>query len=227
MPRLKEIFAGCRQLAGHFGSPELFALLTLISGAVLLFSGATPALASRIELIKNVVPLPVLEIAHFLASLIGTAVDLSGPGLPAAVGTAYRLTLIFLAGGILLSLVKGIDYEEALALAVLLGALLLVGRGSFLPPPVAGEPEFFSVLDRGDRHHSYSARSGWASFLLNMSIILTTCGGNSPSPGTPRVPAATTGAIILAFVLVLNRLLRPGTPRLPLRPPRTSKRPCR
>jgi len=215
MPRLKRYL----QVAGSWLGillPELFALLTLASGAVLLFSGATPAVASRIGLIKNVVPLPILEIAHFMASLIGTGLIFLARGLQRRLGTAYRLTLIFLAGGIFLSLVKGIDYEEALALAVLLGALLLVGRSSFYRRRSLASQSFspfwiaaiviilFGSIWLGVfsfKHVDYS-HDLWWQFTF--------------SGDAPRSLRATTGAIILAFVLVLNRLLRPGTPRLPL-----------
>ena len=213
MPRLKRFLLVAGSWLGII-APELFALLTLASGAVLLFSGATPAVASRLGLIRDVVPLPILEIAHFLASLIGTGLIFLARGLQRRLGTAYRLTLIFLAGGILLSLVKGIDYEEALLLAVLLGTLLLAGRGSFYRrTSLAGQnfsPFWIAaivVILLGSiwlgvfsyKHVDYS-HDLWWQFTF--------------SGDAPRSLRATTAAIILGFVLVLNRLLRPRIPRL-------------
>lgn len=213
MPRLKRFLLAAGSWLGIV-APELFALLTLASGAVLLFSGATPPIPFRIGLIKNVVPLPVLEIAHFLASLIGTGLIFLARGLQRRLETAYRLTLMFLAGGILLSLVKGIDYEEALLLAVLLGALLLVGRGNFYRRrSLAGQsfsPFWIAAIVLillgsiwlgvfSFKHIDYS-HDLWWQFTF--------------SGDAPRSLRATTGAIILAFVLVLNRLLRPGAPHL-------------
>ncbi len=209
MPRLKRLLLALGSWLAIV-APELFALLTLACGAVLLFSGATPAVAARLGLIQNVVPLPVLEIAHFLASLIGTALIFLARGLQRRLATAYRLTLVFLAAGILLSLVKGIDYEEALLLAVLLGALLVAGRTAFYRrTSLAGQavsPYWIAAIVLillgavwlgvfSYKHIDYS-HDLWWQFTF--------------SGDAPRSLRATTGAVILAFLLVLNRLLRPG-----------------
>jgi phosphatidylglycerol lysyltransferase len=215
MPRLKKFFLVLGSWLGIV-APELFALLTFACGAVLLFSGATPALASRLGLIQGVVPLPVLEIAHFMASLIGTGLVFLARGLQRRLATAYRLTLAFLAGGILLSLVKGIDYEEALFLAVLLGMLLLAGRAPFYRrTSLAGQsfsPVWIAAIVLillaavwlgvfSYKHVDYS-HDLWWQFTF--------------SGDAPRSLRATTGAVILAFLLVLNHLLRPGFTPLPL-----------
>ena len=209
MPRLKRFILALGSWLGIV-APELFSLLTLACGAILLFSGATPAVASRLGLIQGFVPLPVLEIAHFLASLIGTGLIFLARGLQRRLATAYRLTLVFLAGGVLLSLVKGIDYEEALFLAVLLGALLLAGRHTFYRRTSLAGQTFspfwiaaiililFSAVWLGVfsyKHIDYS-HDLWWQFTF--------------SGDAPRSLRATTGAVILAFLLVLNRLLRPG-----------------
>ncbi len=209
MPRLKRFILALGSWLAIV-APELFSLLTLACGAILLFSGATPAVASRLGLIQGFVPLPVLEIAHFLASLIGTGLIFLARGLQRRLATAYRLTLVFLAGGVLLSLVKGIDYEEALFLAVLLGALLLVGRHTFYRRTSLAGQVFspfwivaiililFGAIWLGVfsyKHIDYS-HDLWWQFTF--------------SGDAPRSLRATTGAVILAFLLVLNRLLRPG-----------------
>ncbi|HEX7502449.1 MAG TPA: bifunctional lysylphosphatidylglycerol flippase/synthetase MprF [Acidobacteriota bacterium] len=215
MPRLKRFLLALGSWLGIV-APELFALLTLACGAVLLFSGATPAVASRLGLIQNVVPLPVLEIAHFMASLIGTGLIFLARGLQRRLARAYQLTLAFLAGGILLSLVKGIDYEEALFLAVLFGALLLFGRSAFYRRTSLASQAFspfwiaaivlilFSSIWLGVfsyKHIDYS-HDLWWQFTF--------------SGDAPRSLRATSGAVILAFLLVLNHLLRPGFAPLPL-----------
>ena len=103
--------------------PSFFAGLTLVSGAVLLFSGATRALPNRMELLREVLPLSVLEVSHLLASVIGMLLLILARGLQRRLDAAYVLTLILLVAGAIFSLLKGIDYEEATLLTLLAMAL--------------------------------------------------------------------------------------------------------
>jgi len=103
--------------------PPFFAGLTLVSGAVLLFSGATAVLPGRLELLSDLLPLPVLEISHFLNSVIGMSLLILARGLQRRLDAAYWLTLVLLLAGAVASLLKGIDYEEA-ALLILLAVAL-------------------------------------------------------------------------------------------------------
>jgi phosphatidylglycerol lysyltransferase len=104
--------------------PQLFALLALISGAVLLFSAATPAVEARLAWLEELIPLSVLEISHFISSLMGMGLLLLARGLQRRLDAAWLLALVFLSAGIAASLLKGGDYEEAIILAVLLAGLL-------------------------------------------------------------------------------------------------------
>jgi len=103
--------------------PSFFAGLTLVSGAVLLFSGATRALPDRMAILRDVLPLSVLEVSHLLASVIGMLLLILARGLQRRLDAAYWLTLVLLVAGAVLSLLKGIDYEEASLLALLAMAL--------------------------------------------------------------------------------------------------------
>ncbi len=103
--------------------PSFFAGLTLVSGAVLLFSGATRALPNRMETLREVLPLSVLEVSHLLASVIGMLLLILARGLQRRLDAAYVLTLILLVAGAVFSLLKGIDYEEAALLTLLAMAL--------------------------------------------------------------------------------------------------------
>src|SRR2546423_385779 len=70
---------GVRRVAKVFGrwapgiAPQLLAFVTFVGGAVLVFSGATPAIGARKEWLRLVVPLPPVELSHFLASVAGAA----------------------------------------------------------------------------------------------------------------------------------------------------------
>ncbi len=100
--------------------PHVFAFIVFLGGAVLLFSGALPAEQSRLAILRDFLPLPVLEISHFLASLIGLWLLLLARGLQLRLDAAYYLTSILLAFGAIFSLLKGLDYEEAIILSVML-----------------------------------------------------------------------------------------------------------
>ncbi len=103
--------------------PSFFAGLTLVSGAVLLFSGATRALPERMAILREVLPLSVLEVSHLLASVIGMLLLILARGLQRRLDAAYVLTLVLLVAGAAFSLLKGIDYEEATLLTLLAMAL--------------------------------------------------------------------------------------------------------
>jgi phosphatidylglycerol lysyltransferase len=109
---------------------DLLALATFVGGAILLFSVATPAVGPRLEWLTDFLPLAVLEISHFLGSLAGMGLLLLARGLQRRLDAAYMLTIVLLVSGIIFSLLKGLDYEEAIVLSVVLAALLLC-RGHF------------------------------------------------------------------------------------------------
>ncbi len=104
--------------------PHIFALTTFIGGIILLVSGVTPSVKSRLVWLKEVLPLPVIELSHFIGSLTGVGLILLARGLQRRLDGAYFLTIILLGTGIVVSLLKGGDYEEALILAIMLMALL-------------------------------------------------------------------------------------------------------
>ncbi len=119
--------------------PHVFALLALISGAVLLFSAATPAVEARLVWLHHRIPLSVLEISHFISSLVGMGLLLLARGLQRRLDAAWLLAVAFLAAGIAASLLKGADYEEAIILSVLLAGLLPSRRQFYRRASLFGE----------------------------------------------------------------------------------------
>lgn len=110
--------------------PHFLTVLLFISGAVLLFSGATPAVRWRIEMIELVFPLPLIEAAHFLCAIVGAWLLILASGLRKKLDSAFVLSLYALLLGSMLSLIKGLDYEEA-ALLFVMFLLLLPARQYF------------------------------------------------------------------------------------------------
>lgn len=111
-------------------TPTVVALGTMLSGAVLLFSGATPANDSRLAFLRLAVPLPALEVSHFLASLAGGGLLILARGLQRRLDAAWWGAVALLAAGIVFSLVKGFDYEEAIILTLMV-AVLVAARKQF------------------------------------------------------------------------------------------------
>lgn len=103
--------------------PSVLSAAAFLAGAVLLASGATPSVPSRLAWLGQVVPLGAIEAAHFLGSLVGVGLLILARGLYRRLDVAYHLTVLALVLGIGASLLKGGDFEEAL---VLVGVLALV-----------------------------------------------------------------------------------------------------
>lgn len=101
-------------------APLVLAIFTFLSGVILLFSGATPAAAGRLAILERVLPLGIIEASHFLGSVVGAALLVLSHGLVRRLDAAYLLTIAAIALGIMTSLLKAVDYEEALALTLVL-----------------------------------------------------------------------------------------------------------
>jgi len=191
--------------------PQVMALTTFVGGIILLFSGATPMLRGRLDWLRAVLPLPVLELSHFLGNLTGAGLLLLARSIQRRVDAAYVLTAILLGAGSLFSLLKGFDYEEALILAIMLAALLpcrryFYRRSSLLDPRFnVGWVSAVVVVIMCSvwlglfsyKHVEYSGRLWW-QFTF--------------SGDAPRFLRALAGVIGLASVFALARLLRPVPP---------------
>lgn len=108
----------------HLVLPNLLATLVFVGGVVLLVSGALPAVSERLAWIAPFAPLALIELSHFLASLTGLGLLVLALGLRRRLDGAWWAAVGLLPAGILFSLVKGLDWEEALYLALVLAAVL-------------------------------------------------------------------------------------------------------
>ncbi len=112
-------------------APHAFALLAFLCGGVLLATSAFPALAPRMAVLADAAPLLVIELSHFVASVIGLLLLIVAAGLWRKREGAYVAALGLLIIGALAALLRGLDYEEASLLgAVALG--LYACRGAFV-----------------------------------------------------------------------------------------------
>jgi len=213
---------GIRWLARLFGQwvpvlvPHILASTTFIGGAILLFSGATPAVHTRLAWFKDFLPLPVIELSHFLGSLTGVGLLLLARGLQQRLDAAYHMTALLLGAGIVFSLFKGFDYEEAIVLSIMLGALIPCRQHFSRKASFFGErftPEWIAAIVLvllgsvwlgmfSHKHVEYSHELWWRFAL---------------SGDAPRFLRATVGALGAVLIFATARLLRsaPSEPVLP------------
>jgi phosphatidylglycerol lysyltransferase len=194
-------------------APRLLAAFTFMAGAVLLFSGATPAVRGRLDWLSGFVPLPLLEISHFLGSLVGVGLLLVSRGVWRRLDAAYYLAALGLVLGIAASLLKGGDYEEAILLALLLVA--------FAP----SRPAF----DRRAAFFDGRLAPGWALAVVSVVAASVWLGFFSfkhvqyaddlwwrfeLEQDAPRFLRASVGAMVGLLVFGGARLLRPAAPEV-------------
>jgi len=120
--------------------PWLAALGAVVAGTVLLVSGATPAAADRLHLLRRWIPLAVLEASHLVGSLAGIALLLLARALSRRLDGAWVLAIALLGAGAVASLAKGLDWEEATVLALLLLALLPFRKQFYRRSSLLDEP---------------------------------------------------------------------------------------
>ncbi|MEP9410989.1 MAG: bifunctional lysylphosphatidylglycerol flippase/synthetase MprF [Candidatus Brocadia sp.] len=189
--------------------PSILSFTTFVGGAILLFSGSVPAEKIRMLWIKDIITLPIMEVSHFFGSLVGILLLILAWGLQRRLNAAYPLTVGLLIAGIVFSLLKGFDYEEATILAFMLGVLLPSRRHFYRKTSLINEPftpgwiaaivfvmlcsvwlGFFSY-----KHIEYSDELWWHFSL---------------SGDAPRSLRATVGAGVLALCFAVFKLLRPA-----------------
>lgn len=187
----------------------LLCLSVFMAGSILLFSGALPAIPHRLTVLQEHLPLFLLEISHFMGSLVGVGLLLLARGLQRRLDTAYILTIGLLGLGILVSLLKGFDYEEALILGFVLIALLPCRRLFFRRTALLSErftPGWLAAIAVvltssiwlglfAFRHVEYTSELWW-----HFSV----------KGDAPRFLRALVGAIALVLSFGLARLLRPA-----------------
>jgi phosphatidylglycerol lysyltransferase len=120
--------------------PWLAAVGAVVAGTVLLVSGVLPAEVDRLRMLRRFVPLPVLEASHLIGSVVGTGLLLLARGLSRRLDGAWMLTVALLGAGVAASLAKGLDYEEAVVLGVILAALLPFRRQFYRRSSLLDEP---------------------------------------------------------------------------------------
>jgi phosphatidylglycerol lysyltransferase len=193
-------------------APQALAALALVLGAMLVFSGVTPARAIDLEWLGMLLPLPLIEGAHFLASVLGALLMVAARGLAFRLDGAWWTAMLAACAALVLSLVKAVAVYEAGALA-LLAVALFAARGAFdrraalvgmtlTPSWMAAMAvvlvSAFAILVFVFGHAEFGAES-WLRFEL--------------SAEAPRGLRALFGASLLAGLAAAWSLLRPAPSR--------------
>lgn len=192
--------------------PRFLSITTFAAGAILLFSGATPAVGHRLHWLGDLLPLPVVELAHFFASIAGIALLIVARGLQRRLDAAYHLTLALLAFGVVASILKGFDYEEAIFLALLLVLLAPTRRYFYRRASIIEERFTLSWIVAivgaltgaiGLAWLSYGHRIASGELFWEFEL----------DRNAPRSMRAIAGATIVLVSFALARLIRPARPR--------------
>ncbi|SDI84871.1 phosphatidylglycerol lysyltransferase [Pseudomonas flavescens] len=200
--------------ASGLAAPVL-ALLVFISGMVLLFSGATPSLDERLEILDFLIPHRLIDASHFGASLIGLLCLLLAQGLRRRLSAAWAMTLGLLVTGAVLSLLKGFDWEEALLLSITAGLLALFRPYFYRPSRIMELP--FSPW-----HLAASAcvlgASIWLLFFAYQDVPYENqlWWQFAVNADAPRGLRAALGCVLLLGVVFLVWLLRAAPPAVTL-----------
>jgi len=152
-----------------------------------------------------------MEISHFFGSFVGVLLLLLARGLQQRFDAAYLLTVLLLGAGVLFSLLKGLDYEEAIALTIMLAALLPCRHHFYRKSSLLNEqfsPGWIAAVvvvlvgsiwlgvfsyKHVEYHHEL-----WWQFALQSDA--------------PRFLRATVGVVSAILLFATVRLLRPSPP---------------
>jgi phosphatidylglycerol lysyltransferase len=120
--------------------PPILSITTFVAGVILIVSGATPAVRSRVTALDSVLPLGVIELSHFAASLAGAGLVILAWAIRRRLDAAYTLTIATLVIGIVASLLKGLDWEEAVALTIVIAAVVPSRQAFYRKAAITSEP---------------------------------------------------------------------------------------
>jgi phosphatidylglycerol lysyltransferase len=191
--------------------PQVSGALVFVAGFSLLVTGATPSIDRRLTVLRDVLPLAVLEVSHLASSVIGLALLILARALFRRLHAAYQVTIWLLAAGMVSALLRGLEFEQALVLGLVL-AVLWLGRRAFYRPAAIMAQRFspawivsLAIMIStavwigffAYRHVDYS-HSLWWTFAFEADA--------------PRMLRASLVVVLLAGAFLAANLLRPARP---------------
>jgi phosphatidylglycerol lysyltransferase len=214
--------AAVERFANMFGRwgplvvPPMLAVTTFAGGAILVTTSALPRAVGRFAAASDVLPLPIVEVAHFAGALLGIGLMVVARGVQQRLHSAYHWSVGMLAAGIVVALLRSFDVEEALIVGAMLAMLIPCRQYFYRRVTLASEP--FTI--------------GWITatiLVLAGTIWIGLFVGKEASYShglwwemshggdVPRMLRAAVGILVVLFVAALARLARGG--RGAARPP--------
>ena len=194
-------------------APKVLAAFTFVSGGVLLFSGAVPGEEERVHALTAILPLAVVEASYFLGSVVGVGLLIISNGVARRLDLAYYLAAAGLVVGIVASILKGGDYEEAALLAFVLVGLLLSR------PAFDRKAEFFDARFNPGWILAMVAVVGASVWLGVFAFSHVQYSDElwwrfAADQDAPRALRASVGATVAIMGFGVFRLLRPAPPEI-------------
>lgn len=213
MARASAFGRGVARTAALF-APAVFSVAVFVDGAVLLVSGATPAQTWRLTRLSAAVPLPLVELAHLIGAMSGVGLLLLARGIQRRLQGAFVLSASLLTVGVAASLLKGLDYEEAILLAATLAALIPCRAYFYRRSSLVDEP--FSI-GWVTAIGLATAASVWLGFFAYRRIEYDPAmwWHFSFTGDAPRFLRASLAAAAVALVFSVRKLLRAAPVELP------------
>lgn len=192
-------------------APQLVGALVFVAGAVLLVSGATPTVDARVQALRGFLPLPLLELSHLSGSVTGVGLLVLARGLFRRLAAAYHVATWLLLAGIAASLLKGLDFEEAAFLSLVLAVMRLSRAGFYRPSSISSQrftPGWIASIAiivglsvwlglLSYRHVPYSGEMWW-TFAVQADA--------------PRMLRASFAVVLVSAAFAASQLLRPARP---------------
>lgn len=157
-----------------------------IAGLFDLASALSPPVRERLHAIDRVVPLAVPQTATALVAFAGFGLLLLARGVRRGQRQAWNIALALLLGSSLLHLLKGIDFEEAVA-ALVVSAYLFTRRAAFR-----------AAVDRPSVRRSFTmlVTGLVGAIALATAVVEFFHGAGRPRPPLPRALAAVAERIV-------------------------------
>lgn len=193
--------------------PLLCAGIAVVCGAILLFSGNLAPDLVRINLLRQLLPVQLIETSHLVGSISGVLLMIVARGLYRRMFRAWFLTMALISTGLVVSLLKGIDWEEAVILAI---AMIILWS-------------FRSAFYRATFGLGLSLNLRWILTICALVVAIVWVGLfthiNTQYADAPwwkfawqgdatRIQRATVAVTVVLITLLLNTLLTKETARL-------------
>lgn len=201
-----------RRVGGRI-APALIATFSLVTGAVLVFASIAPLPAERADAFAAFLPLPFVEGAHFLASLLGLMLIVVARGLANRLDGAFWLALACAGAALMLTPLRAGHWAQPGMLLFLIAALFLSRRLFNRPASLLAEAltpvwlatialvviaaAFILFFVYRDVQYSHDL---WWQFEF--------------AADAPRGLRALLGLALLTGTLAMASLLRPAAPRV-------------